>query len=152
MVFSGFWIASSKISLNKTINVKHEVILGVGFNLWNYKVDQIGGWTAIVLTTESKVVGLLDIGGGYRYFIKEFNGKSLFLENTIHGEFNTGNEFKKFKLSLEPGLGLKIRLSDRLKILSILNYKQALTDFYELDTTSQKPYSFGLGIGINKSW
>ncbi|MCP3931779.1 MAG: hypothetical protein GY705_22110 [Bacteroidetes bacterium] len=142
---------NSRFTSNRTFNIKHEVLFGLGVNIWSYNVDVISGWTGKSLDSHSNVLGLFDIILGYRYVIKELKEKSFFIENMFHGELNSGNKFNRFKFSFEPGLGLKIMVNDSLKFLSILSYKHSITDFSTTDNDEQNPYSFGVKLGISKT-
>lgn len=136
------------LTINRTINSKNEMYSGIGFNLWRYKVDNISGWTGESLGTSSDILPLLDLIVGYRFAITEL----IFIENTFHGEFNTKDIFNKFKFSVEPGIGFKIKLGDKLQLLPVLHYKQSLTNFSGLDYNKNKPYSIGVKLAINKTF
>ena len=136
-----------KLTINRTINSKNEIYSGIGLNLWTYKVDNISGWTGESLGMESDILTLIDLIVGYRLVVK----KLIIIENTFHGELNTKDIFNKFKFSIEPGIGLKIKLSNKLQLLPVLSYKQSLNNFSGVDYNKQRPYSIGLRIAINKT-
>ena len=109
--------------------------------------DIISSWQESSLS-KRRFSGQLDFLLGYRYFLKENKDRSLFVENVFHGEFTSINKYPRIKFSVEPAIGMKIRVSDSVNLLSIMSFKQPLgsSSFIEVYKNS-----FGLRFGVNKT-
>jgi len=137
-----------RLTVNKAVNSHSEIYAGIGLTLWTYEIDNISGLTYKPLSTSSDLLGLMDLIVGYRFVVNDL----IFIESTFHSEFNTEDIFRKFRFSIEPGIGFKIKLDDTTQFLPVLSYKQSLTNFSASDYNKQRPYIVGIRLAINKAF
>ena len=141
---------SFQLTVHRKIRRKSEIYFGLGLNLWLSELDNKSGSTGESLGTQSQLSPFTDLIGGYRYIVKEFKSSAIFIGTSIHGELNTTDFLNQFKLSVEPAIGLKFNLRNKLQMISSLNYKQSLTNFAGLGYHKQKPYTIGARLSVIK--
>jgi len=142
---------NSKITLNKKFSERHELLYGIGLNFWKHEVELINAWTGSTLENYSNTLTLFDLIAGYKFTVKEFGSNYLYVENIIHGEINFNSEFRRFRFSVEPGIGINVGINESLRLLSVISYKQSLTNFSGSNSRIHRPFNLGLKIGILKN-
>lgn len=153
---------TSKLTFHKQLNAKHELIGGMGFNFWSYNADVISGWipTPEENSTSQFIISFVDLIIGHRMTIMESGENKLFYETNVHQELNfQQNEFKTYRLSVEPGIGMQFNLDSGLTLISSISYKQSVRDLllYEIRRLDQENLSLYHGIvtlkiGVKKNF
>ena len=131
---------------------QHEFVAGTGFNLWNYRVDRVDNISGEGVIDVQERVGIFNLMLGYRYLLKQHKKNTFFLEALSNVQLVPVPKFVVIMFAIEPGLGCKINLTDRLSFNSVISYKIGLNDIsYDVEEVHMANV-LGIRLGLSRTF
>lgn len=105
-----------------------ELLVGAGFNVWNYEVDHFIGFTGTRDIGISEQVGIVDFMLGYRYVVKQYDRLDFFAEVFYNLQVVTAEKFVLPMSVFQPGIGCRLHTSEKTAFTFTISNKFGLND------------------------